>query len=61
MDAAIAKILKHPEFDATNIGYVQESTMLARANQTVCKHGRTTGYTRGIIEGLSSWRRLLRW
>ncbi|MEC4818110.1 MAG: hypothetical protein SAK29_33290 [Scytonema sp. PMC 1069.18] len=55
MDAAIAKLIEEQDVDTKicEVGYVQETPMLAEIERRVCKYGSTTGLTQGIVEGLS--------
>lgn len=54
MDAAIAQVFDTNDVlpEISSIGKIQSPTVLARLFQPVCKYGRTTSYTTGIITDL---------
>lgn len=56
MDAAIAKVLNRVDVipEIIEIGKVQQPTILAMLKQFVCKYGRTTQYTEGVVSDLSA-------
>ncbi|MDX2033067.1 MAG: hypothetical protein SF339_20490 [Blastocatellia bacterium] len=56
MDAAIARVLDPAEIEpgVIHIGSISASPALPAVNQQVCKYGRTTGYTSGVVCDISA-------